>query len=204
MESGARQLNLSFRPAGRRRGCGLGRATRLLGALLLAVLGAAEGRAQAATREYDLKAVFLYNFATFVEWPPAAFGSPEAPFVIGVLGQDPFGSALDEVAAGEKVKGRRLVVRRCRTIEEGAACHILFISASERDRLPEILRAVQGRPVLTVADMPRFVEAGGIIGFSTAARLQLHVNATSARISRLTISSKLLRVAAVREMAATP
>lgn len=187
--------------------CRTGRAralVRALGALVLAALLATEARAQPATREYDLKAVFLYNFATFVEWPRSAFAREDSPFVIGVLGQDPFGSALDEVVAGERVKGRPLVVRRCRTIEEASACHILFISASERDRLAAILQAVQGRPVLTVADMPRFVEAGGVIGFSTSVRVQLHVNATAARQSQLTISSKLLRVAAVREIAATP
>lgn len=168
-------------------------------ALVLGVAAMAQ-----SSREYDLKAVFLYNFATFVDWPESAFTAPDQPFVIGVLGEDPFGAALDEVVANERVKGRPLVVRRCATIAEGSSCHILFISASERERMREVLRATAGRPVLTVADVPRFVEAGGLVGFATGPRLQLHVNATAARQSGLTISSKLLRVAVVREYAGNP
>lgn len=171
----------------------------LLACLLMFLLPGVHG--QPASREYDLKAVFLYNFAIFVEWPASALPAPEAPFVIGILGEDPFGSALDEVVAGERVKGRPLTVRRCRSLEEATGCHILFISASERERLDEVLAAVRNRPILTVGDMPRFVESGGVIGFTTAQRLQLHVNASAARAAQLTISSKLLRVATVREFA---
>ncbi|HYC69808.1 MAG TPA: YfiR family protein [Opitutaceae bacterium] len=176
---------------------------RAAGAALAALLLAAAAVGQ-PSREYDLKAVFLYNFATFVDWPESAFPGPDTPFVIGVLGDDPFGAALDEIVAGERVKNRPLAVRRCRDLAEARACHILFISASERDRLREVLRDMAGRPILTVADVPRFVESGGMIGFSTGARVQLHVNAGAVRNSGLTISSKLLRVAVVREVAATP
>ena len=87
---------------------------------------------------------------------------------------------------------------------EAMSCHILFISASERGRVAEILRVARGRPLLTVSDIPRFVEAGGVIGFTTGARLQLHVNATAAQAAQLTISSKLLRVATVREIPEAP
>lgn len=179
-----------------------GRALRGL-ALVLALAGAAFAPAQ-STREYDLKAVFLYNFATFIEWPEEAFAGPDDPFVIGVLGVDPFGAALDEVVAGERVKHRRLTVRRLATLTEARACHILFISSSERERLREVLREVSGRPILTVADSPRFIDAGGMIGFATGTRVRLHVNATAARQAGLTISSKLLRVAQVREYAGGP
>jgi hypothetical protein len=151
-----------------------------------------------ASREYDLKAVFLFNFVTFVDWPANA--TPDkSPFVIGVLGEDPFGSALDEVIAGEKIRGAPLQARRCRTLEEARQCQILFISSSEAAKLPEILKDLRGRPVLTVADVPRFLEAGGIIAFSTGARLQLQVNPAAAQRAGLTISSKLLRVAKVVE-----
>lgn len=154
-----------------------------------------------SSREYDLKAVFLYNFATFVEWPERAFSGPEDPIVIGVLGEDPFGPALDEVVAGERVKGRPLVVLRCDTLAQAKACHILFISASERERLATVLRETAGRPILTVGDVPRFVDTGGLVGFSSGPRLQLHINAAAARERGLVISSKLLRVAVVREIA---
>jgi hypothetical protein len=165
--------------------------------LLAAACLAGPVPAQQRSREYDLKAVFLYNFATFVEWPEAARPPAGAPIVIGVLGRDPFGTALDEVINGEKLNGHPLQVRRCKSADEARECHILFISASEASHVGDILQALKGRPVLTVGDMPRFLEMGGIIAFSTDARLQLHVNAPAARQAGLNISSKLLRVATV-------
>lgn len=157
----------------------------------------------APTREYDLKAVFLFNFVTFVDWPPGAL--PEkGPFTIGILGEDPFGRTLDEVIAGEKARGMALQARRCQTVEEARQCQILFISSSEAERLPSILQALRGRPVLTVADMPRFIESGGMITFFTDARVQLHINPAAAQRAGLTVSSKLLRVAKVVEATPAP
>jgi hypothetical protein len=164
---------------------------------LLAFALAAPLAAQ-SSREYDLKAVFLFNFVTFVEWPPAA-RPDKGPFIIGVLGHDPFGATLDDVIAGEKIRESPLQVRRCRTVEEALECHILFISSSEAGRLPSIMRRLQGRPILTVADMPNFLESGGVIGFSTQGRIQLHINVPAAQRAGLVVSSKLLRVAKVVE-----
>lgn len=172
-------------------------------AWLALALGLAGSLAAQASREYDLKAVFLYNFVTFVDWPKDALPAQQ-PFVIGILGQDPFGAALDEVIAGEKFHNVPLQVRRCRTVEEARACQIVFISASEAARLPAILQDLKGRPVLTVGDTPQFLAAGGIIAFSTEARVQLHVNAAAARRAGLAISSKLLRVAKVVDEKAAP
>jgi hypothetical protein len=169
--------------------------------LLLGLVGAP--LAAQPSREYDLKAVFLFNFVTFVEWPQAA-RPDKGPFIIGVLGQDPFGAALDEVIAGEKFRQAPLQARRCRTLEEAGQCHILFISASEAARLPAIMKELRNRPVLTVSDLPQFLEAGGIIAFSTDARIQLHINPPAAQHAGLTISSKLLRVAKVVEAKAAP
>jgi hypothetical protein len=171
--------------------------------LVALALGLAGPLGAQASREYDLKAVFLFNFATFVEWPKEAL--PEGrPFVIGILGRDPFGTALDEVVAGEKIGQSPLEVRRCRSVEEARECQIVFISSSEAARLPAILADLRSRPVLTVADMGHFLEAGGIIAFSTEARIQLHVNPAAARRAGLAISSKLLRVAKVVDAMAVP
>ena len=165
----------------------------LLGWLLSA--GAMNGQ---ASREYDVKAVFLYNFASFVEWPETAFNDQDAPFVIGVLGSDPFGQALDDVIKGERAKGRALLIKRLASVEDVPGCQILFIGASETPRLAQILRQCRGKPVLTVADVPDFAERGGMIGFRTeGGRLRLEINLSQLRGSRLTVSSKLLRVARV-------
>ena len=149
-------------------------------------------------REYDVKAVFLYNFASFVTWPDSAFPDADAPFVIGVLGHDPFGQVLDEVVAAEKAKNRPLTVRRVSRVDDAAGCHILFVSASESRRVPEILRKQAGKPSLLVGDFPGFAEAGGMVGFRMeGSRLKLDINVEAARAADLVISSKLLRVARV-------
>jgi len=146
-------------------------------------------------REYDMKAVFLYNFVTFTDWPPEAFSAPDSPYVIGVIGADPFGNALDEMVNGEQIKGRLLVVRRFVRVEDAARCHILFISASEARRLKDILERVRGRPVLTVGDLPGFAQAGGGIAFTPTAQIGLVINPAALHQARLAISAKLLRLA---------
>lgn len=146
----------------------------------------------------QLKAVFLFNFTQFVTWPPAAWAADESPLVIGVLGENPFGSALDEAVRGEKVGRHPLVVRHLRAIEEGGACHVLFISRSESTRLEAIVARLAGHSVLTVGDIPAFCARGGAIEMSTESnRVRLTVNLAAAQAAGLTLSSKLLRVAEV-------
>src|SRR5436190_4645336 len=89
------------------------------------------------SNEFQLKAVFLFNFTQFVEWPREAFADPNAPIIIGVLGTDPFGGYLDETVQGEKINGRPLEIRRYRNVAEIGVCHVLFISQSETPRLKE-------------------------------------------------------------------
>lgn len=152
--------------------------------------------AQTVSREYQLKAVFLYNFAQFTDWPANAFPRTNSPVVIGIFGQDPFGRALDDTVKGESINGRSLVVRRFARLEEINECQLLFISASETNRLPQILSAVKGRSTLTVGETDNFVLSGGIIRFATANnKIRLRINLDAARQANLTISSKLLRLA---------
>jgi hypothetical protein len=165
--------------------------------LVLSACGSPLAQAQ-ASREYDLKAVFLYNLASFVDWPPSAFELQDSPFVIGVIGDDPFGGVLDEVVRNE-FRGRHpLVVRRFGRSDDIRACHILFVSESESHRLQNVLRQVRGHPILTVADLPGFVEVGGMIGFETQDdRLALFVNPSAVSAVNLTLSSKLLEVSQI-------
>ncbi len=161
------------------------------------ILAAGDARGQ-LTREYDIKAVFLYNFTSFVGWPESAFAGPEAPFVVGVYGQDPFGRALDEVVAGERVKNRPLVLKRLSHVDEAGGCHILFVSSSEKSKMKAVIERCRNLPVLTVADVEGFAEAGGVIGFRTEEnRLKIEVNVEAAKGAGLTVSSKLLKVARV-------
>ncbi|HKQ18184.1 MAG TPA: YfiR family protein [Candidatus Eisenbacteria bacterium] len=171
----------------------------VLTAIVLSPATAGSESARAGrTHEYDLKAVFLFQFAHFVTWPARSFRDETTPITIGVLGEDPFGAALDEVVAGESVGTRRLDVRRYQLAEQVGACHILFISASEADHLPAVLAGLRGRNVLTVGDTKDFATRGGIVGFGVDRnRVKLRVNLAAADSAQLTISSKLLRQAEV-------
>src|SRR5690349_12249341 len=98
-------------------------------------------------KEYRVKAVFLFNFAQFIKWPADTFLSPDAPICIGILGEDPFGSFLDDTIQGEKVDGHPLVVKRITRVEDVKGCHILYIGLSESKRLSRILKALEGRSI---------------------------------------------------------
>jgi hypothetical protein len=152
----------------------------------------------APPREYQIKAVFLYNFAQFVEWPPAAFQDTLAPLIIGVLGEDSFGIDLDAAAGGEKAGDRPIEVRRFRRIEEVGTCHILFISRSEIPRFDLILGALRGRSILTVGDFQNFSVRGGMIHFVMENnRVRMRINLEAAKHAGLSLSSKLLRSAQI-------
>jgi hypothetical protein len=172
-------------------------------ACLPAVPGAAAARAPTLTREYDLKAAFLFNFARFVEWPADAFATDATPITIGILGDDPFGRSLDEIVANEAVGSRKLIVRRYASVEDVEACHILFVSASQAGRLEQIVARLGKRSILTVGDTAGFASRAGMIGFEMArSRLKLRINLSAARAARLTISSQLLRQATIVESGA--
>jgi hypothetical protein len=158
-----------------------------------------ETRAQAPpAQEYQLKAVFLFNFAQFVEWPPSAFPAPDTPLVIGVLGKDPFGSYLDEVVRGETINNHPLTVRRYRRVEDITTCHILFIGRPEQERLEPVLDSLKGRSILTVGDAESFARRGGMIRFVTDSnRIRLRINLEAAETASLKLSSKLLRPAEI-------
>jgi hypothetical protein len=148
------------------------------------------------SREFHVKAVFLYNFAQFVEWPAGSFETPESPLVIGILGLDPFGETLDQMVHGEKVNGHPLVVKRYHRIGDVDHCHILFISGSEGARTEQITEILKGKSVLTVCDWEGLGRRGAMVRFVMERnRVRLRINLESAKSAGLNISSKLLRSA---------
>lgn len=156
-------------------------------------------------REYQVKAVFLYNFAQFTEWPTNAFANTNSPIVIGILGTDPFGSALDEAVRNETIRGRRLVVEHYRRAEEIQTCHILFISQSEARRLDQDMSSLRGRPILTVSDIDSAALRGVMIRLITENnKIRLRINLDAVNTSRLVISSKLLRAAETIYQSSSP
>lgn len=162
--------------------------------VLLASVPSAYGQ----SREYVLKAAFLFHFTQFVDWPAEAFADSDTPFTICILGTDPFGKALDEVVQNEKVKGRSIVVRRIRNVADAKNCHILYLGSSETGNMERIIKANQGKPILTVADMEMFARRGGMIRFVTENnKIRFRINNVAAQEAGLTISSKLLRLAEI-------
>jgi hypothetical protein len=152
----------------------------------------------AAPSEYQVKAVFLFNFAQFVEWPARAFPDPLTPFVIGILGKDPFGPELDAVVRGETIGNRPMVIERYRGIGELHNCNILFIGRTEMGELPHILEVLKGRSILTVTDAEEGDPRGVMIRLITRSnRIRLRIDVGAAKAASLVISSKLLRPAEI-------
>lgn len=167
---------------------------RSIARLLAAVVAFTTGSgAFAHPTEYQLKAVFLLNFARYVEWPEGKLSVPSIE--VCVLGRDPFGGALDEVA-GRQAQGREVHVRRVEGPDEARECHVVFMSASEERRVAAALRVLDGEPVLTVSDIEGFVEAGGGIGFTTVdERIRFDVNAAALRHGGLRASARMMGIA---------
>jgi hypothetical protein len=152
--------------------------------------------AQQAASEYEVKAAYLFNFLKFVEWPADMSPSPSGKWVIGVVGVSPFGDELAQVVSGKVVQGHELQVKNFQAAEDVRTCHILFISDSERKRIPAILTALSSSSVLTVGDMDNFTRAGGMIQFVMEdGRVRFVIDVGAASRARLKISSKLLSLA---------
>lgn len=154
--------------------------------------------AASGLNEYAVKAAFLYQFMQFIEWPPEAFADATAPIVVGVLGDDPFDDSLRRATEGRTAQGRPLVIRAVKHGEPLRHCHVLFVSASEEGRIPDVLRTLGTAAVFTVGDSAGFAEAGGTLNFVTeAARVKFEVNLAAAERARVRISSKLLSIARI-------
>ncbi len=154
------------------------------------------GRAQNSLSESQVKALFLFNFAKYVEWPAEAFSGPNAPITIGVVGASPCAQHLQKAVEGKVVSGRPLLIRQIEKPEDRGQCHILFISDSEKRHVGEILDQVKDLPILTVGESDQFAQAGGVIGFvKKEGKVRLAIDLKAARHAKLEISSKLLSVA---------
>lgn len=169
--------------------------------LVLCTLIAAHQPPQPETlKEYKVKAVFLFNFTRFVEWPTTSFATTDAPFVIGIVGKDPFGAYLDESVQEENVQGHPFAVRRFRSVDQVKQCHLLFINTSNKEDVSRVLEKLKDQPVLTVGDQQDFSRQGGMIGFITEnGKIRLRINREAAKHADLTISSKLLKLAEIVE-----
>jgi len=149
----------------------------------------------ALSNEYTVKAVFLYNFGRYVEWPEGSFAGPAAPFVIGIVGEDAFGGALQEIAARKTIRGRPIALRRFTSPEEyNQACQILFVSRSlAAPQQAALIKMTEGKGVLVVGETPGFAEQGGTANFFVEEdRIRFEINMETARRAQLRMDAKLL------------
>lgn len=179
---------------------GAGRGRRVAAILAGAILStAAASAATPPPQEYEVKAAFLYHFAHLVDWPAPA--DPAEPFVIAVVGHDPFGGVLDDVLASKSVRGQPVRIQRVAAPAQLEEAHpsIVFVGPGADDDLRRALSAVAGQPVLTVGEAPRFAERGGMIGFRVTdeGRVAFDINLQRAQQSGLRLRSQLLKLARI-------
>lgn len=170
----------------------------LRAALLVALCGflpAARGQpVGTAARDSAVKAAFLYQFGSFVEWPPGTFQGPADPLVIGVLGDEPVRQDLEQLAAGRTVEGRPVRVRALGESDSPAGVHVLYVGKVRPSRRRELLAAA--RPVLVVTQQEGALQAGSVINFTAeGARVRFAVSLASAEARGLRLSARLLAVA---------
>jgi hypothetical protein len=165
-------------------------------ALSLLLMSHPLGAQHTLSPEYQAKANFLSKFPIFIEWPEAALPLGPAPFLICVVGDFPFGTALADKTRGTTAQERHVEIRWVRQQQELRSCQILFVSRSEQKRYSQVLEAVRGQSVLTVGETTTFLDAGGIVSFMMQQEtLQFEVNLTEATKAHLRISSQMLALA---------
>ncbi len=146
-----------------------------------------------APREYEIKAAFIYNFLRYIEWP-----NPRAGLTVGILGEEPFEGGLEQFQQ-KPLAGKSITVKSLKSGKDARSCDVVFISASEAGQVDNLLGNLKGAPVLTISDLPSFVEKGGQIGFTTERnRVRFIVNTDALTQSELKASSNLLKLAIVK------
>jgi hypothetical protein len=167
-------------------------------ALALTVRLIAAGHPEGRPDEYQVKAAFLYNFAKFVEWPQEVFAGTNDPFVICVLGEDPFGRTLDDVLVGKKVEGRAFAVRRISDARRATGCQILFVSSSEQKPVLSFIASMKPAGILTVGESDSPTCEGMIVNLVLDdGKVRFSINTNLADREKLSFSSKLLSLAKV-------
>ncbi len=162
---------------------------------IIAVLGVLVlGFRNLPEQEYILKAAFLERFTRFIEWPPdSSMDDTTKSFVIGVIGENQFGNALDNLASIQKIKNKKIEIRYCSNSEDILLCHLLFISSSEQDNIIKICSLIKNKPILTVCDSKDFFGHGiHILIFPSNEKLSFEIDETAIKNSGLKASYMLL------------
>lgn len=148
--------------------------------------------------EYQVKAAFLFNFTRFIQWPPTTFISEDAPFVIGIIGDDPFGPYIDELVSNEQVNGHTIIVKRYNTLQDATGCQLLFVTNANAALSKTALLQALHQGAVTVSDNDHFLRDGGMIRFFKADnRIKIEIKLAAVKTAHVDISAKLLQLAKV-------
>ena len=172
----------------------------VLGLGFALLLGLSQARAQTAS-EYALKAVYFQTFGRYVTWPDSLTHlESDAPFVIGVLGNNPFNDTLEKLYAKNTIQGRRVEIRYLETLENDIL-HVLFISRSQRHQVSRIIEKTKNRPILTVADFDGAAKFGVHVNFyvTGGSNLKFEINQSAVETAGLKMSFHLLQYARIVE-----
>jgi len=162
---------------------------------MFALLDSARGD---ASREYQVKAAMICNVMQFVEWPAGTFDSDSTPLVVTVVGDNPFGTTLDQIAANKKIGGRNIVVKYAADADKVEKSQVLFVPDSENANINRILEKAGGKGTLTIGEGDNFPWAGGIMRFYTEdGKLRFEINLDATEKAELKLSSKLLKLARI-------
>ena len=146
--------------------------------------------------EHQIKALYLFNFTKYVDWPGPATATNGTPFIIGILDAPELRGDLQEITRGKRIHGREILVRTVATTQDVKACQLVFIGATDKPRIAALLKATQDLAVLTVGEAGNFLTQGGIINFVRQEnKLRVEISLDAARRARLVVSAKLLAVA---------
>ena len=168
----------------------------ILGVLCIAVVPGVVIAAEADSLEYAVKAAFLSKFGLYVQWPDRAFSSPSSAVNLCIVGENPFGTMLDEAVNGQRIGGRTIVIKRLKAITRDSGCHIVYLGNAEAQRTGQTIEMLRGSSVLTVTDTHDPGAAAGIINFVIKDnRVRFDIDEEAAAQNGLTISSKLLGLA---------
>jgi hypothetical protein len=168
--------------------------------LLIGAAAATPGSAQEVVDhklENSVKVAYLYGFGRYVQWPESALGAEQKHFVIGVVGHDPTGGLLDQLARKKRIQDRPIAIRHIESIAEAAACHMLFLPAEvpEAD-CQKLLEGTAGQPVLTVGESVNFLALGGVVTFfRQSGTIRFAISAEAAKVQGVSIDAKLLSLA---------
>ena len=131
--------------------------------LMALVLISLSVNADEVSREYRIKAAFIYNFTKFVIWPQQDPYIDAESFNVCILGDDRLTTAASTIQ-GKSVQGKVLQIKPITNAGENGECAIVFLAISNAEQLQQVLESIKGTSVLSVGDSSDFIDNGGIIG----------------------------------------